>query len=513
MDKVKESNMAERPAPETVYRSGDSLVLALVEQLQIPAQFFDVHYSLKRSIERLDIQDPNTWVAEVVPKENAKKLQADIRLNLSGSHFNFSTNGTFPDDLKETSDAGIYAQLIIGEAKLRLIQKLMPDTYASGKHKVEKAITAIVANRKKLIVNLGNPKITSLTTLLNHKESLRLSRAVVIAPVIASLVLNSCTPIAVAKDFLRPFGGTPLPTPYVITNEKELSAIRGEVDRLKNDPAEYQKILDSFPTNQPEVIIERTQLPSVPEPRKLTEKEKITQSYLEDTIVAKDIYKPINPEIQALLVHVKEKYGITIVNPIFSKDGTQRNLGWNDREIKIIVEQLSRLPPNFQEEYKNTYPKSILLYKIRGTDFPGATAGYNSNFGIEITIAETFDLFAIPIIYGEIFGIEEGWLRSAITHEWTHIFHEKNPDAANEWSELAGWYMDENGNWQNSDRNALPQFLPEHAGLNPAEDLSISMQLFEFNPHLLNANRQVFIIKYFYKWPPVQKYLKDQKKP
>lgn len=179
------------PKRPEVYRSGDEFVKALANQLEIPDSFFDEHNALKRAVGDKDIQDPRVWVRAVVPSENAKPLNAS--LDSSSMYLHFSSKGEMPENISAKSKSGEYINLLLAEAKFQAVQKVMPETYATGHWKVSRAIKEVRALRKAVV---NSPSRFELSSLLSPSESgrIRLGRAIPITIVSAGLILSACGP-------------------------------------------------------------------------------------------------------------------------------------------------------------------------------------------------------------------------------------------------------------------------------------------------------------------------------
>ena len=153
----------------TVYRSGDHFTERLAEHLVVPDSFFNIHSSKNRASGDMDIQDPKTWVEALKPKDGRRiKANLDIPGKL---YVRFDSDGTVPEDINPNSKEGVYVDLLIREAKLKAVKREMPEAYATGLHRVSKAVKETRELRKKLIDNIRDPKITDLRSLMTAKDS------------------------------------------------------------------------------------------------------------------------------------------------------------------------------------------------------------------------------------------------------------------------------------------------------------------------------------------------------
>lgn len=179
------------PKRPEVYRSGNEFVKALANQMEIPDSFFNEHNALERAVGNRDIQDPRVWVRAVVPSENAKPLNAS--LDSSSMYLHFSSKGEMPGNISAKSKSGEYINLLLAEAKFQAVQKVMPETYATGHWKVSKAIKEVRALRKAVV---NSPGRFELSSLLSPSESgrVRLGMAVPLTLVSAGLILSACAP-------------------------------------------------------------------------------------------------------------------------------------------------------------------------------------------------------------------------------------------------------------------------------------------------------------------------------
>ncbi len=174
------------------YREAEGLVWSLESQLELPGSFWDVHAALNRSKEGKDIQNPKTWIEAIRPKPGARMLDARFDFTRSPS-ISFTTDGTPPEG--PTTRAELYESLIVGEARLRVALKEMPEAYALGRGNVERAIETIQKARKDLITG-KNHSLKQLLLPDRHSPFQRgnLGRKLVLATIVGSLAFSACSP-------------------------------------------------------------------------------------------------------------------------------------------------------------------------------------------------------------------------------------------------------------------------------------------------------------------------------
>lgn len=200
------------------YRGSTELVSALSRNFEIPDAFFNVHESAKRGFEGKDIQDPEVWLKAVRVKDGSPRLSAS--LDFTKGFYKFVTDGNFPENLTPNSKAGVLAELILGEAKLQAIQKVMPEAYASGRGRVEAAIKETRELRRVFVNNLDNPQVKDLKSLMEkRKTSLPKLTPMKLVPALGvlALAISACQsgPGAVITPISPESGTTPTATQTV----------------------------------------------------------------------------------------------------------------------------------------------------------------------------------------------------------------------------------------------------------------------------------------------------------
>lgn len=201
---------------------------------------------------------------------------------------------------------------------------------------------------------------------------------------------------------------------------------------------------------------------------------------------------------------VEKDFGVKIISPLTWEDNGQvkENLPWSTRDIALVAESVSQLPPEYRTSSRS--PKEILLLRSKGSASEGAGGGYASRRLILFT-SETFSPDEKLHGYaGELYGYQSDHLRAAVHHEYTHSFTEAYPEVGQLWEETTGWKKDTLGNWVN-DR---PQNLIPDGGAdkNPGEDIAVATAVMLVNPNILSADRRDFFLtnEHYSSWPTVQ---------
>ena len=212
-------------------------------------------------------------------------------------------------------------------------------------------------------------------------------------------------------------------------------------------------------------------------------------------------------EALAIIERAKEHFGVEITSPtrwMFGEEENE-NLRWSEREIGLVAEAISQLPPSYLNNNQRS-PKQIILLKAPGSASEGAGGGYNGR-QLVVYISETFspdEKLHGPA--GSLYGFQRDHLRAAVVHEWTHSFLEAHPKLEQEFVEKTGWMKDSNGDWANQKPDNL--IHDGNADKFPGEDISVSAGLFLVNPDALPEDRLDFFLDnaYFSSWSAVQAY-------
>lgn len=200
------------------------------------------------------------------------------------------------------------------------------------------------------------------------------------------------------------------------------------------------------------------------------------------------------------------RYGIQIVSPSFFGLNNEPNRLWLDDWIKIVLETLPKLPPEYLTSPRS--PKKILLLCAQGSTSEGAGGGY-ANRELALFLSETFNPNSgFSGDASRLFSSQGKQLESTIVHEYTHSFTEAFPDVLQEWIQKMGWAQD-NNNWINSNPSSL---IPEaEADKSPIEDIAVSAQLMYANPTILSSERRQFFLEnpHYKNWSSVTEFIRE----
>ncbi|KKT72569.1 MAG: hypothetical protein UW68_C0033G0016 [Candidatus Collierbacteria bacterium GW2011_GWB1_44_6] len=470
-------NSSEIPLPEGYPKESDTyfhsreLIDALSKQLTIPDSFYDVHNSLERSATGKNIQDPQVWLDALTTSEDVKNLHADIEFKNGRQNFRLSTDGIQINGTELNPKAQLLASLITGEAKLRAIQRYMPEAYAAGKGRVKKSIRQIERARKKFALTLDLPAITDLPSLSSsevpHNFSLKWKH-IVPAIVLTSLALQACQPTPVARSLAKE--SVPPPTPHAETVG---------TPALFNSTPSYTQLEAATPVE-----------PQLPIPDLV---------YTGETL-------EYGTSRQDVIDRIEQNYGVKVICPALNENGEPNQLPAITTFL-IIEDSLRSLPPAYLQSSR--HPKEILLYQSDLPDLEGGLVANYQNRQLTLTLPTTFD-FEEPTLYmyQEIYGSQEALLRAVVIHELTHSFTEAHPELIDDWIIQTGWIKNITADgsiyWSN---DFLLQWQIDIDTYNPIEDLAISASIFDANPGYLTSNRQKFFLDHreFSDWQATQR--------
>ncbi len=196
-----------------VYRDQKPLVDALTKKYELPDSFFDVHHFAARESKGQGIQDPNVWLDALQVKEPNEVLTANVPFDQGRNNIMFTTNGEFPKNLDPNSKEGVLAGLIIGEAKLKAVQREMPETYATGIGLTQRAIEKAQDEKATLIKNWNRaPRVLKLEMVDDLKTfGISITRGqAVAAPMVMSLMMSACSPITAVPTVIAESTRTPI---------------------------------------------------------------------------------------------------------------------------------------------------------------------------------------------------------------------------------------------------------------------------------------------------------------
>lgn len=260
-----------------------------------------------------------------------------------------------------------------------------------------------------------------------------------------------------------------------------------------------------------EVILQNDYvLSDVPQPITLTPEEKSSQSYLQDTQFGSEIYFYEDSQVQKKVADFKEKYGISVVSPLYDvnvETGEKtENLLWTPREIGIILDEVPNLPPVYLDRKWEYFPKTIILIKPAGSS--GGAGGLTSGNVFTFFLPANFNPDDIGIeADGLLFGTAENKLKGVVLHEWTHNHQINSPNFFSQWIGAVGWGLDDNGELVNTQPNEFERLIYGESIKYPWEDQATAVMMFYFDPSRLNEAQRNFIIQEFPDWPPVIEYL------
>lgn len=253
-------------------------------------------------------------------------------------------------------------------------------------------------------------------------------------------------------------------------------------------------------------------LATVPQPMTLTPEEKKSQSYLQNTQFGSEIYFYDDPQVQRKVADFKEKYGISVVSPLYDinvETGEKtENLLWTPREIGIILDEVPNLPPVYLDRKWEYFPKTIILIKPAGSS-GGAGGGAGGNV-LTFFLPANFNPDDLGIeADGLLFGTAENSLKSVIVHEWTHNHQINSPKFLLQWLEAVGWKQGADGEFINTQPNEFEGLIYGESLKHPWEDQATAVAIFYFDPSRLTEAQRNFIIREFPDWPPVIEYLNN----
>lgn len=253
-------------------------------------------------------------------------------------------------------------------------------------------------------------------------------------------------------------------------------------------------------------------LATVPQPITLAPEEKSSQSYLQNTQFGSEIYFYEDPQVQRKVAEFKEKYGISVVCPLYDvnvETGEKtENLLWTPREIGIILDEVPNLPAVYLDRKWEYFPKTIILIKPAGSS--GGAGGLTDGNVLTFFLPANFNPDDLGIEAGGLlFGTAENSLKSVVVHEWTHNHQINSLKFLYQWIEAVGWKFDDNGELINTQPNEFEGLIYDESLKNPWEDQATAVAIFYFDPGRLNEAQRNFIIQEFPDWPPVIEYLNN----
>ncbi len=267
-----------------------------------------------------------------------------------------------------------------------------------------------------------------------------------------------------------------------------------------------------YPTRLEVMLQEDYILTAVPGPTVLTPEEKSSQSYLHDTPFGSEIHFYDDPEVQKKVADFKEKYGTSVISPLFdvnTETGEKtENLLWTAREIGIILDEVPHLPSIYLDRKWKYFPKTIVLIKPAGTG--GGPGGGSGADAIWFFLPANFDPDGIETgVDGLLYGTDENKLKGVVDHEWTHNHQFNSPKFLTRWEKETGWLTDADGLLTKTIPN---EFEGQIYGLSKEysnEDQATAVMIFRFDPNRLNDAQRNFIMKEFPNWPPVIEFLNN----
>lgn len=217
-------------------------------------------------------------------------------------------------------------------------------------------------------------------------------------------------------------------------------------------------------------------------------------------------------EAARIIEGVEKDAGVKIISPLTWEENGQikDNLPWSIRDIALVAESVSQLPPEYRVSARS--PKEILLLRTPGSMSEGAGGGYGSRRLVLFT-SETFSPDEKLHGYaGELYGYQRDHLRAAVHHEYTHSFTEAYPEVGYEWIEKTGWKKAVSGTWINDRPQNL--ILDGGADKSPSEDMAVSTSVMLVNPKMLSYDRRDFFLtnEHYSSWPTVQAFKQKQNK-
>lgn len=262
-----------------------------------------------------------------------------------------------------------------------------------------------------------------------------------------------------------------------------------------------------------EVILQNDYvLSDVPGFISLTPGEKSSQSYLQDTPFGSEIYFYEDPQVQRKVADFKEKYGISVVSPLYDvneETGEKiENLLWTPREIGIILDEVPNLPPVYLDRKWEYFPKTIILIKPAGSS--GGAGGLTDGNFLTFFLPANFNPDDLGIeADGLLFGTAENKLKGVVLHEWTHNHQINSPKFLLQWLEAVGWKQGADGEFINTQPNEFEGLIYGETKKYPWEDQATAVAIFYFDPGRLTEAQRNFIIQEFPDWPPVIEYLNN----
>lgn len=255
----------------------------------------------------------------------------------------------------------------------------------------------------------------------------------------------------------------------------------------------------------PSIAVEQAPTPT---PIVIQTEERVTAPERESLrdFVYQDEVHTYEGETARIIEQAKRDFGVEILSPTtwVVDEETVENLPWSTRDVAIVAEAVSQLPPAFRNSERA--PLQILLIRLPGSVSEGAGGGYTQRNLILFT-SETFSPDSqMHAEAGELYGLQRDLLRAAVHHEYAHSFIEAHSELISEWAKQTGWTQDSEGKWVNKN----PENLIREAGADsfPWEDIAVSTGLMLVNPKALSEERRNFFLinPHFSNWPTVLDY-------
>ena len=390
------------------------------------------------------------------------------------------------EDIKNLSRSEKISMLALAKAKILAVEKTALDIYPGLRNEFEVSKKEIDVAMSTLLAN--GDKATDINNDFNWDRFISTGKMrLPVFITVASLVLAAAS------------GG--------------ISAVNASAENKNVRSESALTFVDTVAFDQ--ALLEDRMATSVPEAMVLSPEEQQSQTYLYDTKYGEEIYIYNEPWIQEKLANFKEEYGISIVNPWNSIDSNTGEMSlsiqWSPSEVAVLIDEISKLPPEYLDRNYQFFPKAIILFKT--VDSHGTAGGSAGGTDITFFIPADFDLNKQEEgSIGLIFGTSERHLRSTIDHEWTHNHQVNSPKFHLAWESETGWVQNEDGVWTNTRPDKAVSSISGASATDPQEDQASAIQIFRFDPSALSETRRNFIINNFPDWQPVIDYLENDSK-
>lgn len=215
---------------------------------------------------------------------------------------------------------------------------------------------------------------------------------------------------------------------------------------------------------------------------------------------------PYGQEAERIIDGVKKDFGVEMLSPTSWRveEEIVETLPWETREIAVVAEAISQLPPAYRTSERA--PIQILLLKLPESGGAGGAYGQRA---LLLFIPEDFlppDKVFDVTETRRLYGTYRNHLRATVIHEYTHSFTEAHPEIFADWVEQVGWVQDSSGEWTNKNPENL--IHDGRADETPGEDIAVSAGLMLVNPEVLSEDRLDFFLTnpHYSDWPTVLEY-------